>query len=46
MLWYLLILSFVLSTFSAAIYVIEEHSLYQSLDAILLTTLDATGALL
>jgi two-component system, OmpR family, sensor kinase len=40
MLWYLLILGTVLSTFSAAIYVIEEHSLYQSLDAIIMTTLD------
>jgi two-component system OmpR family sensor kinase len=40
MLWYLLILSLVLSAFSTAIYVIEEHSLYQSLDAIILTTLD------
>ena len=40
MLWYLLILGIVLCTFSAAIYVIEEHSLYQSLDGILMTTLD------
>lgn len=40
MLWYLLILGIVLSTFSAAIYVIEEHSLYQSLDTILTTTLE------
>jgi two-component system OmpR family sensor kinase len=40
MLWYLLILGLVLSIFSAAIYVIEEHSLYQSLDAILNATLE------
>ncbi|HLV98524.1 MAG TPA: ATP-binding protein [Ktedonobacterales bacterium] len=40
MLWYLLILGIVLCTFSAAIYVIEEHSLYQSLDSLLMTTLD------
>ena len=39
MLWYLLILGIVLSAFSAAIYVIEEHSLYQSLDGLLTTTL-------
>jgi len=38
MLWYLLILGMVLCAFSAAIYVLEEHTLYQSLD----TLLDAT----
>lgn len=40
MLWYLLILGMVLCTFSAAIYVIEEYSLYQSLDGILATTFE------
>ncbi|QBD75899.1 HAMP domain-containing protein [Ktedonosporobacter rubrisoli] len=39
MLWYLLILGIVLCTFSAAIYVLEEHTLYQSLDSLLLTTI-------
>jgi heavy metal sensor kinase len=40
MLWYLLILGSVLCTFSAAIYVLEEHTLYQNLDALLLTTIE------
>jgi len=38
MLWYLLILGIVLCVFSTAIYVLEEHTLYQSLDTLLMTT--------
>jgi heavy metal sensor kinase len=40
MLWYLLILGIVLCTFSAAIYVLEEHILYQSLNTLLMTTIE------
>ena len=40
MLWYLLILGSVLCIFSAAIYVLEEHTLYQSLDTLLNTTME------
>lgn len=40
MLWYLLILGIVLCAFSAAIFVLEEHTLYQSLDTLLTTTIE------
>jgi two-component system, OmpR family, sensor kinase len=39
MLWYLLILGIVLCAFSTAIYVLEEYTLYQSLDTLLTTTM-------
>jgi two-component system, OmpR family, sensor kinase len=39
MLWYLLILGIVLCAFSTAIYVLEDHTLYQSLDTLLTTTM-------
>ena len=39
MLWYLLILGIVLCVFSTAIYVLFEHTLYQSLNALLTTTM-------
>lgn len=39
MLWYLLILGIVLCVFSAAIYLLEERTLYQSVDTLLNTTI-------
>ena len=40
MLWYLLILGIVLCAFSVAIYVFEEHTLYQSLDTLLNSSIE------
>lgn len=40
MLWYLLILGVVLCAFSAAIYALEERTLYQSLDTLLAPTIE------